>query len=286
MRRLDVGEAVGEREGELLRGGRAGLADVVAGDGHRVPVRDLARAELDHVHAQPHGRLGREDPFLLRDVLLEDVGLDRPAKPVPADPLLLADADVEREEHRGGRVDRHRGGDLVERDAREELLHVGERVDGDALAPDLAERLRMVGVVAHQGGHVERGREPGLPVLEEVAEADVRLLGRAEAGELPHRPELAPVHGRVDAARVGEDARVAEVTLVVGGDGVGRVERLDREARHRREERVPLGGGLVEVATPGFGAVETRAVLGRGHVRRILRADRGVVRQPSSSSRD
>jgi hypothetical protein len=29
---LDVGEAVGEGERELLRGGRAGLADVVAGD--------------------------------------------------------------------------------------------------------------------------------------------------------------------------------------------------------------------------------------------------------------
>ncbi len=200
--RLDVGEAVGEREGELLGGGRAGLADVVAGDRDRVPQRHLARAELDHVHAQPHGRLGREDPLLLRDVLLEDVGLDRPAQLVPADPLLLADADVEREQHRRGRVDRHRRRDLVERDAGEELLHVRERVDGDALAPDLAERLRVVGVVAHQGRHVEGGREPGLAVLEEVAEAHVRLLGRAEAGELAHRPELPAVHRGVDPARV------------------------------------------------------------------------------------
>ena len=199
-------------------------------------------------------------------------------------PLLLADADVEREQHRGRRVDRHRGGDLVERDAREELLHVRERVDRDALAPDLAERLRMIGVVAHQGRHVEGGRESRLPVLEEVAEADVRLLGRAEAGELPHRPELPPVHRRVDPARVGVDARVAEVALVVGLDVVGRVERLDRQARHGREERVALGSGLVEVPAPGFGAVETRAVLGRGHGAN-LRAARAGVCQPSSSDR-
>ena len=83
----------------------------------------------------------------------------------------------------------------------EERLHVGERVDGDALAPDLAERARVIGVVAHQRRHVEGGREPGLAVLEQVAEALVRLLGRAEAGELAHRPEAAAVHRRVDAAR-------------------------------------------------------------------------------------
>ena len=42
-RPLDVGEAVLEREGELLLGGRAGLADVVAGDRDRVPARHVAR---------------------------------------------------------------------------------------------------------------------------------------------------------------------------------------------------------------------------------------------------
>ena len=42
-RRLDVGDAVGQREGELLDRGRAGLADVVAGDRDRVPLRNVAR---------------------------------------------------------------------------------------------------------------------------------------------------------------------------------------------------------------------------------------------------
>jgi hypothetical protein len=60
------------------------------------------------------------------------------------DALLLADADVEGEQDRRGRVDRHRSRDLVERDAAEERLHVRERVDRDALAADLAERARMV----------------------------------------------------------------------------------------------------------------------------------------------
>ena len=46
---LDVGDAVGEGEGDLLRGGRAGLAHVVAGDGDGVPLGDvlsLAQANM------------------------------------------------------------------------------------------------------------------------------------------------------------------------------------------------------------------------------------------------
>jgi hypothetical protein len=78
-RPFDVGEAVRKREGELLCGGRAGLADVVAGDRHRMHPRQLARAPLDHVGDEPQRRLRREDPLLLRDVLLQDVGLHRAA---------------------------------------------------------------------------------------------------------------------------------------------------------------------------------------------------------------
>ena len=129
--------------------------------------------------------------------------------------LLLADRDVEREQDRRGRVDRHRGRDVVERDPAEQRLHVLERVDRDPLAADLAQRALVVGVVAHQRRHVEGGREPGLAVVEQVAEALVRLGRGAEAGELAHRPELAAVHRRIDAARERVDAGIAEVAVVV-----------------------------------------------------------------------
>ena len=79
-RLLDVGQAVLEREGQLLRRRRAGLADVVARDRDRMPARHVARGPLDHVAEQAHGRVDREAPLLLGDVLLEDVGLDRPAR--------------------------------------------------------------------------------------------------------------------------------------------------------------------------------------------------------------
>ena len=55
--RFAVGDAVGERERELLHGGGARLADVVAGDRDRVPARTL-RGAREEIGGQPHRRRG------------------------------------------------------------------------------------------------------------------------------------------------------------------------------------------------------------------------------------
>ena len=123
----------------------------------------------------------------------------------------------------------------------------------------------MVGVVAHQRRHVERRREAGLPVLEQVAEALVRLLRRPEAGELAHRPEPAAVHRRVDAARERIRAGPAEVALVVELDVLGRVERLVLDAGDRREElALTLRRRLVALA-PLAGAAGLLLAVRRRH---------------------
>ena len=248
---LDVGEAVLEREGQLLRRGRARLADVVAGDADRVPARQLARAPLHHVAQQAHRLIDREAPLLLGDVLLEDVGLDRPAQPVARHARLLGRHHVERHHDRRRRVDRHRHRDLAEVDAAEQRLHVVERVDRHALAPDLAERARVVGVVAHQRRHVERRAQAGLPVVEQVAEALVGLLGGPEAGELAHRPQPAAVHARVHAARERRLAREPD-PLLERADVLRRVERSDRLTRERRERRLALRGRRIALAIPAL----------------------------------
>ena len=80
---LDVGEPVGQRERELLRRRRSGLADVIAGDAHRMPSRHVLGAERHQVADQPQVRARREDPLLLRDVLLHDVGLQRAVQLAP-----------------------------------------------------------------------------------------------------------------------------------------------------------------------------------------------------------
>ncbi len=79
-RGVAVGDAVRDRERELLHRGRARLADVVAGDRDRVPRRDALRAVREEIGREPHRRARREDVVPARDVLLEDVVLHRAAK--------------------------------------------------------------------------------------------------------------------------------------------------------------------------------------------------------------
>ena len=214
-RRLHVGHAAGEREGDLLDGARALLAEVVAGDRDRVPLRDPLAAVGEQVGGQPHARLGRVDEVPARDVLLEDVVLDGPSELLGRHALLLGDQLVEQQEHAGGGVDRHRGRDLAERDAVERGPHVVDRVDRDAGAADLAQAARVVGVEAELGRQVERHAEAGAAVVEQVAVARVGLLGGRVAGVLADRPRPLAVHLGVDAAGEGELARLPEVE--VGG---------------------------------------------------------------------
>ena len=136
--RLAVGDPVRERERELLRGRRARLADVVAGDRDRVPARDPLLAVGEQIRRQPHRRPRREDVVPARHVLLEDVVLHRAAQRRAGHALLLGDQFVEQEQQRRRGVDRHRRRDLVERDPVQQHLHVGDRVDRDARAPHLA----------------------------------------------------------------------------------------------------------------------------------------------------
>ena len=99
-RRFDVGDRVGEGERHLLHGRAALLADVVAGDRDRVPLRHVLAAVLEDVGGQPHRRLGRVDVVAARHVLLEHVVLDGAAQLLGGHALLLADQLVEQQQDR------------------------------------------------------------------------------------------------------------------------------------------------------------------------------------------
>jgi hypothetical protein len=235
---------------------------------HRVPARHVHCAPLDHVGHQPHRGIDREAPLLLSDVLLEDVGLDRPRQLVWRHALPFGGHDVEGEHHGGRRVDRHRHADVLERDVGEQRLHVRQAVDRHPLATDLAQRPRRIRVVPHQRGHVEGRRQSRLAVVEQVAEAQVRLLGRAEARELAHSPQPAAIHRAVDAARVWKLTGKPDRFVGIDGEiGLG-VQRLDRLAGDGRERRVPLRRATEGLALPALEACQARL---RGHRRSLGR---------------
>src|SRR5262249_44733019 len=115
-----------------------------------------------------------------------------------------------------------------------------ERRHGDALAPHLAAGTLVIGVVTHEGGHVEGGGEPRLALPEQEVEADVGVGGRPEAGELAHRPESPAVHAGIDPARVWVLTRQADTRLRIRRDVLGGVERIDRHVGNGREPHGPL----------------------------------------------
>ncbi len=204
-----VGDAVGQRERHLLHGVGAGVAEVRARHRDRVEPGHLGGTELDGVGDQPQRRLRRPDPGAARGVLLEDVVLDGAGELLARHALLLGGGDVERQQDRGGAVDREAGADLVQRDAVEQDLGIGERVDRDADPADLLAELRIIGVEAALRRQVERDRQPRAALVEQVAVAAVGLLGGAEARVLAKRPQLAAVSAREVAAgeRIGRPAQ-------------------------------------------------------------------------------
>ncbi len=243
----------------------------------------VLRRPLEQVHDDLERGLGGIDPGVLRHVLLEDVVLDRPLEPVDRHPLLLGRRDVEAEQHRGGTVDGHRGGDLVERDAVEQGLHVRQAGDRDPALAHLALGTRVVRVVAHEGGKVEGDREAGLAPLEQELVALVGILRGPEPGELPHGPEPPAVHRGVDAAGVGKSARQSEGGLRVGWQIERGVQRLDLAPRNRGELRVGAAGERRRLGAPGrdFGPQPLHLAFQLGSRRRHKRAP---CLRPSSTS--
>ena len=100
---------------------------------------------------------------------------------------------------------------LAERDAGEELFHVGQRIDRDADPSHFSLGERVVGVVAHLGRQIERDAQPGDALAEQISIAPVRFRGRAESRILPHRPQPAAIHRRLDAAGERESTREGEI---------------------------------------------------------------------------
>ncbi len=86
--------------------------------------------------------------------------------------------------------------------------------------PTSPSRQRVVGVVAHLRRQIEGDAQAVDALREQVAVARVRLGGRAKPGVLPHRPQPAAIHRRLDAAREREFAGEAELGHWVSDRGL------------------------------------------------------------------
>ena len=117
------------------------------------------------------------------------------------------------------------------------------RVDGDAAAAHLAQRQRVVRVAAHEGGQVERGRQPVAAVGQQLPEPPVGVESGAEAADMRIVQNFDRYIGRY-----GPHGRPLAGELAV----VRAVDGLDRQPRHGVEVGLPplalLERGLPAVA--------------------------------------
>ena len=104
---FNVLEAIAQSEGQFLNGGRAGFANVIAADGDGIEFGSVFYAEFESVDDQAHGRFGRVDVFLLRDVFLEDVVLQSAGEFFPVGALFFGDRQIHGPDDGGGRIDGH-----------------------------------------------------------------------------------------------------------------------------------------------------------------------------------
>src|SRR5215210_2014740 len=276
---LDVGYGVREGESELLDGGGPGLPDVVAADRDGVPARHLRGTVGEHVRRYPHRWPRRVDVGATGQVLLEYVVLGGPREDLGLHALLFGDKRVQEQQDRSRRVYRHRGRDLPQGNALQEVAHVQERVDGHTDFADLARCELMVGITPHLRGQVEGHGEAGLAVVYKVLEAGVRLTRRAESRILAHGPWPAAIHARVRAAGVRVLSRVSEPRGVVEAFQVVRlVEGRDLDPG-LRAALVLAFLGVHGVSSPLVSGVWQFYWLGE-HPKGTLRVNEGHLRPP------
>src|SRR5262249_52168487 len=162
LHRVEHGERGGERKAEFLHRCRAGFLQVIGAHVHRIPLRQLARREQDHVPGQPHGGAGRKYVGAARQVFLDYVVLGRALQVAALDALLVGNGDVERQQPRRSGVDGHGGVHGVERDAVEQRPHVAEVTDRNTDLADFSAGKQMVSVIPSLGRQIEGDREAGL----------------------------------------------------------------------------------------------------------------------------
>jgi hypothetical protein len=78
---------------------------------------------------------------------------------------------------------------------------------------DLTVSARIIRINSHERRHIECDTEAGLAVFEQIFEAAIGIVGRSKAGELPHGPEPAAIHGGMDAASVGVGTGGSKILL-------------------------------------------------------------------------
>ena len=235
-RGLHISDGVAESKRHFLHGSRARFANVISADRNRVPLGRALAAESENIGHDAQRWSQREDVSPARDVLFQNIVLNRSGKPRNIHALFFRHCEIERKQDGARGIDGHGGGDAVEGNAGKERFHVFERVDGHANPPHFAARERVIRIQPDLRGKIERYGKPRLSLRKQITVTRIGFTRRPKTGVLAHGPEAAAIKRRVDAARVGVFTRITRLIVIVPiGEILRRVEALELKAGARGE---------------------------------------------------
>ena len=139
---------------------------------------------------------------------------------------------IQRQQNRPRRIDGHRCRNPRQINAREQPLHVFDRINRHPHLAHFPRRQRVVRIHSDLRRQIERHRKPRRPIRQQILVALVRLLGIAHARILPHGPQPPAVHRGLHPARERILPRIPNLTLVIRTFKIRRrIQRLHRNVR-------------------------------------------------------
>ena len=220
-------QAIGQRIGQLQIGRRSRLLHVISADADAVVTRHPPARVFENVGDDPNARLGRVDVRVANHELLEDIVLNRARQLLRLHALFFGRDNIEGHDRQHGPVHGHRNAHPIQRDTLEQRTHVVDAVDGHARHANVARHSLVIRVVAAMRGQIKGNAQALLPRRKIAAVESVGVLGRGEAGVLPHRPRSLDIHGCVGSPQ--ERRESGHRVQVIKALEVGRrVEWADR----------------------------------------------------------
>ena len=156
QRRIHISNGIRKSERDFLDRGGARLANVIAANRDRIPVRNVARAKGKRVGNQAQRRFWRKNVCATRDVLFQNIVLNRAVDFCEGHALLSGNRQVKAQQNRRGRVNCHRSRNFIEWNTFEQPQHVFQRIDRHADFAHFAGRQRIVRVQTNLGRQIKR----------------------------------------------------------------------------------------------------------------------------------
>ena len=204
--RTDVLKTVGKRIAKLDICRCARFLHMVAGNRDAVELRHILCRVFKDIADDAHGHIRGINIGVANHELFQDIVLDRARHDGLVDTLLNTRLNEEGENRKNRAVHRHRDGHLIERDAREQNVHIQHGADRDTRLADIAQDTWVIRIIAAVRRQIKRNGKSLLPCSQVAAVEGIGLLRSGKPSVLTNCPRTEDIHRGVRAAQARRNA--------------------------------------------------------------------------------